>query len=254
MRTIALCNQKGGVGKTTSAINLSAGLAREGQRVLLVDMDSQGHAGKGLGIDIRNLEKSMYHVFDSRKPNIAEVIRPTYVDGLDIAPADIRLARTEQVLSSRTGKEFILQRALKPVGSYDFLIIDCPPSLGNLTINALVASEEIFIPCEMSYFALEGISDLLDTIDTVKDALNINHPVISGVIPMKYDRRLNITDSVMGELREYFGNRVFDTVIPVNVALNEAQSEGKVIFDYRSKSKGAMAYYSLTKEVLNAKR
>ena len=251
---VSIANQKGGVGKTTSAINLAAGLARGGEKILLVDMDSQGHAGKGLGLDIHNLKGSMFDVLTAKGPDIREVIRPVYVDNLDIAPSNISLARAEQLLSSTTGKEFILQRALRPVaGSYDSIIIDCPPSLGNLTIASLVASIDVFIPCEMSYFALEGITDLLETIDMVKNALNIDHPKVSGVIAMKHDTRLNITDSVMKELGDYFGDRIFQTVIPVNVALNEAQSEGKTIFDYKPKSKGAVAYLALVQEVLSGK-
>jgi len=252
MKIISIANQEGGVGKTTCAINLSAGLTRDGRKVLLIDMDSQAHAGKGLGVDIHKLDKSMFNVLTARRPNVQEAIIPTHVENLHIAPSDIKLARAEQLLSSTTGKEFILQRALRStLDNYDYVIIDCPPSLGNLTITSLVASTDVFIPCEMSYFALEGISDLLDTIDLMKDSLNIRNPEISGVIPMKYDTRLNITESVMKELRDFFGKKVFQTVIPVNVALNEAQSEGKTIFDYRPRSRGAVAYLSLTQEVLS---
>jgi chromosome partitioning protein len=250
-RIFAIVNQKGGVGKTTTAVSVAACLADEGHRVLLVDSDAQAHAGKSIGFDNKEIDVNLYNVF-SNKASAARAIYSTDYKNLDLLPSDISLSALEVELSARTGKEFLLERAMKVVEhNYDFIIIDCPPFLGILTINALIASTDVIITCTMSYLSLEGVSDLLDLVEVINDTLYLPKKVfISGVLACMYDSRTRISRRVLKELERYFKEQVFDTLIPVNVKLNESQIRGVPIIYYAPDSKGALAYKRLTREIL----
>lgn len=248
-RVVAVTNQKGGVGKSTSAINLAAGLALRGKRVLLIDTDPQGNATSGLGLDKRALGQCVYNVIiegvDPRK-----VLRPTDVEGLAILPATLQLAGAEIELVGAFSRETKLKRALSSVtGSYDYLVIDCPPSLGLLTVNALTAADALIIPLQCEYYALEGLSQLIHTVDLIKSSLN-PPLVIDGVLLTMHDPRTNLSQQIIEEVRTYFPGRVFESIIPRNVKLSEAPSHGKPIFTYDGRSRGARAYEQLVEEVL----
>ncbi len=249
-RVISVANQKGGVGKTTTTVNLGACLAEEGKKVLLVDMDAQGNATSGIGIKKSDVHNDIYDVLVNEVP-IKEVIQKTAREGLDIAPATIQLSGAEIELTSMMARESRLKLALKDViDDYDFILIDCPPSLGHLTINSFSASDSILIPVQSEYYALEGLSQLLNTIRLVQKHFNADLR-IEGVLLTMYDARTNLGSEVVEEVRKYFRERVYDTIIPRNVRLSEAPSHGKSIIDYDPKSKGAESYQALAKEVLN---
>lgn len=249
-RVISVANQKGGVGKTTTTVNLGACLADAGKRVLLIDMDAQGNATSGIGIKKSDVVNDIYDVLVNEVP-IKEVIQQTARERLEIAPATIQLSGAEIELTSMMARESRLKLALKDViDEYDFILIDCPPSLGHLTINSFSASDSILIPVQCEYYALEGLSQLLNTIRLVQKHFNPDLR-IEGVLLTMYDARTNLGSEVVEEVRKYFRERVYDTIIPRNVRLSEAPSHGKSIIDYDPKSKGAENYHALAKEVMN---
>ncbi len=247
-RILAIANQKGGVGKTTTAINLSASLASAEHKTLLVDVDPQGNAGSGLGINTRELERSVYDVLlNDADPR--QVVRKTELNFLDILPANRELAGAEVELVSVEQREFRLKGALEQLREdYDFVIIDCPPALSLLTINALVAADAVVVPLQCEYFALEGISELLNTIQLVQGGLNPSLE-IEGVLLTMFDSRISISAQVAEEARKHFNDRVFQTVIPRNVRLSECPSFGKPIILYDLRSKGCESYLSLAREL-----
>lgn len=247
-KIMAISNQKGGVGKTTTTVNLAAALADLSYRVLVVDMDAQGNASSGLGIDKTQLNDDMYDVLLNGVPMERIILRTTH-DGVDVAPSTVQLAGAEVELSRITHREQCLTQALQPVASsYDYILIDCPPSLGHLTINAFCASQSVLIPVQCEYYALEGLSQLLNTIRLVQRHF---HPAlhIEGVLLTMYDARTNLGNEVVAEVKRYFKNKVYDTIIPRNVRLSEAPSHGKSVLDYDARSKGSMRYQQLAKEV-----
>jgi chromosome partitioning protein len=249
-RIIAIANQKGGVGKTTTAINLSASLAAAERRVLAVDADPQGNLTSGLGRRAREGRASLYDVLIEQRP-LADVVLETDLPYLRLAPADRNLTGAEIELVPAMAREYRLKEALLPAASgYDYVFIDCPPSLGLLTVNALAAADAVLIPLQCEYFALEGVSELVSTIRRVQRALNPRLD-IAGVLLTMVDERMNLTQQVTGEIREHFREKVFRTTVPRSVRLAEAPSFGKPILLYDIKSKGAEAYLDLAKEVMS---
>ncbi|MEK7202783.1 MAG: AAA family ATPase [Patescibacteria group bacterium] len=249
-KIISIVNQKGGVGKTTTALNLGAYLAHLGKRVLLVDIDPQANATSGLGIDHKNLEHGIYEAIIGQKL-ICEIIKYTIQNNYKIAPATISLAGAGIELVGLDDREFRLSKILEDVrAEYDYIIIDGPPSLGLLTINSLVAADEVLIPIQSEYFALEGLGQLLDTIALVQSNLKPELGIMGAVITM-FDKRNRLSGSVMNELYQYFPNKVFRSVIPRSVKLAEAPSYGRSIFYYDPKSKGGKAYEKLAKELID---
>ncbi len=248
-KIIALANQKGGVGKTTSSVNLSSSLAFLGKKVLLVDIDPQGNASSGVGINKGEIENCIYNVLVDDVP-LRDVREHTELDNLDVIPATIQLAGAEVELVPAISRELRLKRAIDTIkDEYDYIIIDCPPSLGLLTLNALTASDSVLIPVQCEYYALEGLSQLLNTIRIVQKQLN-SELQIEGVLLTMLDARTNLGIQVIEEVKKYFQNKVFDTIIPRNVRLSEAPSHGKPILLYDPKSKGAEVYLELAKEVI----
>lgn len=248
-RVIAIANQKGGVGKTTTAVNLSACLADLGKRVLLIDVDPQGNATSGLGLDRRRLKASVYDVLLDELP-LQEAVVNTRVRGLQVVPATIDLAGAEIELVPRIARESRLKQALDPVrDQYDFVLMDCPPSLGLLTINALTAADSILIPIQCEYYALEGLTQLMDTFRLVREALNPNLEV-EGVVLTMFDGRTNLSIQVVEEVKRYFKGQVYRSIITRNVRLSEAPSHGLPITLYDPRSKGAEAYMELAREVI----
>lgn len=248
-KIIAVTNQKGGVGKTTSTVNLGASLASLGNRVLLVDIDPQGNATSGVGVNKGDLDECVYNVLVEDAEATAVCV-PTEVENLSIIPATIQLAGAEIELVPTMSREVKLKRALHEVkDDYDYILIDCPPSLGLLTINALTASDSVLIPVQCEYYALEGLSQLLNTIRLVQKHLN-KELMIEGVLLTMLDARTNLGIQVIEEVKMYFGDKVYNAVIPRNVRLGEAPSHGKPITVYDPKSKGAEVYLELAKEVM----
>ena len=247
-RVLAIANQKGGVGKTTTAVNLGASLAERGHRVLVVDLDPQGNATTGLGINARTLERSIYDVLLHDVP-IDDCIEPTSLRNLFAVPATIELAGAEIELVPTFSRELKLRKALEAVGDdFDFTVIDCPPSLGLLTVNALAAAGEVVVPIQCEYYALEGLGQLLRNVHLVQGNLNPDLEV-SAIILTMHDARTRLSDQVVNEVREHFGDRVCRTVVPRTVRLSEAPSFGQPVIVFDSTSRGALAYRELAKEI-----
>ncbi len=248
-KIIAIANQKGGVAKTTTAINLSACLAAAGRRVLAVDFDPQGNLTSGFGFDRREIEKEICDVL-LNETQIQDVILTTEIPGMQVVPAGIQLAEAEIKMIGLQDREFLLKQALSGIaGSFDYIFIDCPPSLGLLTVNALTAADSVMIPIQCEYYALEGLSQLMGTVDLVKDNLN-PYLYIEGVLLTMFDARTNLGLEVVAEVRKHFSTKVYKTIISRNVRLSEAPSHGQPIIIYDPKSRGAEVYQELAKEVM----
>jgi len=248
-RIISVANQKGGVGKTTTTVNLGASLAHEGYSVLLIDMDAQGNATSGLGVSKGEVDKDIYDVLINEVP-LQEVIQSTTRENMYVVPATIQLAGAEVELTSMMARETRLKKAIEELEvDYDFILVDCPPSLGHLTINAFTASDSVLIPVQCEYYALEGLSQLLNTVRLVQKHFNRNLK-IEGVLLTMLDARTNLGFEVIDEVKKYFREKVYQTIIPRNIRLSEAPSYGLSIIDYDLKSKGAVVYKELAKEVL----
>ena len=249
MRILSISNQKGGVGKTTTAINLAASLASAERRTLLIDMDPQGNAGSGLGIPRDSCERSIYDVLVG-EATLPEVIRPTELSYLEIAPASRDLVGAEIELVTAERREFRLRDAIRALAPrYDYVLLDCPPSLGLLTLNALTACDAVLVPLQCEYYAMEGLSALLSTIELVKAGPNPDIE-LEGIALTMYDRRTTLSGQVVREVRDHFGEKVFDSMIPRNVRLSESPSFGKPILLYDIESPGAQGYLSLAREIL----
>jgi chromosome partitioning protein len=248
-RIIAITNQKGGVGKTTTTVNLGAALAEEGNRVLIIDLDPQGNATTGVGVDARQLERSIYDVLLGDTP-LEDATEPTVVKNLFVCPATIDLAGADIELVSAMSRETKLRRALqRGATDYDFVLIDCPPSLGLLTINALAAASELLVPIQCEYYALEGLSQLIRSVELVQRDLNPTL-VLANIVMTMYDPRTSLASQVVEEVRTHFGDRVCRTVIPRTVKLSEAPGFGQPITSYDPNGRGAIAYREIAKEVM----
>src|SRR5436190_23761866 len=249
-RVIAIANQKGGVGKTTTAVNLAASLAAAEQRTLLIDGDPQGNATSGVGVQANQIATTVYEVLIGERPLKDAIIRQLNFKHLDVAPATPDLAGAEVELVDRGDRERMMRNAVGGIrDSYDYVLIDCPPSLGLITLNMLAAADALLIPLQCEYYALEGLSQLLNTVHLIQRSANPDL-AIDGVLLTMYDARLNLSRQVAAEAREYFGNQVFETVVPRNVRLAEAPSFGKPIILYDVASVGAQAYVNVAKELM----
>ena len=243
---LAITNQKGGVGKTTTAVNIAAQLAMSHHKVMLMDLDPQGNATSSLGIDKDSLKSTLYDVFSGRA-EIAEIVQPTSIRNLYVLPSNTELAQTEIELVSQLSRESFVTNILRPIDA-DIVIIDCPPALGLLTINALTAADGVLIPVQAEYFALEGLGQLLQTIQLVRQSLNSKLEIF-GVVLTMYTKRTVLSEQVQNEVAEHFKDKLFKTLIPRNIRLAEAPSFGKTIFEHDKWSKGAKAYKSLDSEI-----
>lgn len=248
-KIVSIINQKGGVGKSTTAINLSAALGEQGKQVLLIDLDPQGNTTSGLGVEKSQLNKCIYNVLLD-DTELEEIIIPDVCPGLDLAPSTINLAGAEVELVSEMARELRLKDAVgKMRGKYDYIFVDCPPSLGLLTVNALVAADKLIIPIQTEFYALEGVTKLLESMKRVKSRLNPSLEIY-GILLTMYDGRTTLSRQVAAEVRKYFGNQVFETIIPRTVKLSEAPSYGIPITQYDPLGKGAISYMNLAKEVI----
>lgn len=252
-KIIAIANQKGGVGKTTSAVNLAAALAKKRKKVLLVDSDPQGNASSGLGIKPATLKKHLYHSYTGGIP-LCDILQATSEKNLTVAPTNIDLVAAEIELVSMKNREFGLQNLLLTIkNNYDYVLVDCPPSLGLLTVNALTAAHSVLIPMQCEYYAMEGLAQLVKTIRSVKKVFN-KELFVEGLLLTMYDKRNKLTFQVAEEVTKHFGNQVFKTVIPRNVRLSECPSHGQSIIQYDNRCSGATAYMDLAGEFLKQQR
>jgi chromosome partitioning protein len=245
MRTIAFINQKGGVGKTTSTVNIGAGLSKLKKRVLLIDLDPQAHLTYSVGIQAHEVERTVYDLLRG-EVKAEKVITERY--GLQIIPATLDLSGAEMEFSGVAGREFLLREALDGINDFDYILLDCPPSLGLLTLNGLTTAKEVFIPLQAEFLALQGLSKLLETVEVVKKRLN-KKLKITGVIGTRFDQRKKLNKEVISKVQEHFGDKVFKTMIRENIALAEAPSFGQTIFEYQANSYGAEDYLALSKEI-----
>ena len=252
-KVIAVANQKGGVGKTTSAVNIAASLGAKGKNTLLVDIDPQGNSTSGVGFDRRSLETTSYDILINGAKG-QDAVRQTAFAGLSVIPSSADLAAAEIELADIPAREAVLKNALAPLrAAYDFILIDCPPSLGLITTNALNSADSVLIPVQCEYYALEGLSQLMNSVQAVKRRYN-DRLELEGVLLTMYDGRLNLTQQVVTEIKKYFPRKVFSTVIPRTVRLSEAPSYGQPILYYDRSNKGAQAYSALTDEILKKNR
>lgn len=251
-RIIAVINQKGGVGKTTTTINLAAYLAKHGQRVLVVDIDPQGNATSGLGLSVKDVQRSVYDVLVDGPTGFNDVVIPhSKIDRLHVAPVNLHLAGANIELVNVSRREFRLMDSLQRIAEdYDFILIDNPPSLGLLTVNGMVGATELLIPVQAEYYALEGLGQLLHTINLIQQNLQPKLNILGAVVTM-YDPRTRLSEAVLKELQGYFPRRIFNTIIPRSVRLAEAPSYGQTILEYDPNSRGAQAYEQLAKEILS---
>ncbi len=249
-KIIAITNQKGGVGKTTTAINLGASLAAADMRTLLIDLDPQSNASSGLGIRRGSYSRSTYHVLVHGEP-LASILQPTELEALFVAPASRELVGATVELAQEADRDQRLKTAIGPLlDSYDYILVDCPPSLDILTVNALIAAASVLIPIQCEYFALEGVSELIETVRQIRRLRNPGLE-IEGILLTMYDERTNLSNQVMNDLQRFFGKQLFSTIVPRNIRLGEAPSHGRPILLYDIKSKGAESYIRLAKEIIH---
>jgi chromosome partitioning protein len=254
MRVIVIANQKGGCGKTTTTVNLAAAFGRKGKKVLVVDLDPQGHTTLGVGCDPESFTKTIYNAIVDLKVPIESVIVPSKAENVDVAPSNVLLSGTELDLASVDGREFMLTEQFKTIDDrYDFCVIDCPPSLGILTLNALIASSDVIVPVQVHYYAMEGLKQLFETCEIIQEHFQPCKVKISGLLLTFVEDRLIFTRQIQQQMREFFGDLVFDTVIHRNIRLAEAPSAGQSVITYAPDSKGAQEYLALVDEILLGK-
>ena len=254
MRTIAIANQKGGCGKTTTAVNLAAALAEKGNRTLIVDLDPQGHTTLGFGYDPDALEKSVYDALLNQQVPISKVIISTKIDLLDLAPSNVLLSGAELELAAVPGKELVLAEQLRIINNeYDICVIDCPPSIGMLTLNALIASTDVIVPVQVHYYAMEGLKQLFETANIIRENFYPNNVRILGLLLTFVENTTIFSRQIQQQMREFFGSLVFDTVIHKTVRLAEAPSAGEPVLTYAPKSRGTEEYRALADEIINGR-